>query len=874
TLRPQELIELLGRTDQGLVLARSRYSLGWLAGNAQLSPVVPAALVGAFVHGPWVRLGSEQHAGAQRELMLAPHTTLPVVGDGSVLVATASGFPRVARPADAQPTRRSLTRRALLEAAFQLTGSPYGLGDANGGRDCSGFLLDVFDAFDLALPRYSGWQADAGTFAIDLAGASESEKLRRLAIAARRGAVLLYFPGHIMLYLGQNERGTPMAVHALGEYARPCASGAETIVDVQRTVVSDLELGRGSSRKSFVERLTRLVGFGHEPPAELAGLLLPRPAAPPRFPKRGAACTDSNDARIFISPLTPLQGQPVRAIAAASTPLGDATLRVFDAEGTAVPIDLQQLGGSGPPQTLVARSDRPRSGRYTAVLGSADRPLACKRFSVRDAPMAAAALVADAPIWEPRWRWQRDTENLWSAFIEQLFAGPPDDEQTWTDLHALLADPARNLLHDHLGLGEDDKLSIAPDCADLPYALRAYFAWKLKLPFGFRSCSRGRERQPPTCGELHTTLNPRNKPDEVEAFAEFVNRDVRTGVHSATGRTAPDDSATDLYPVAFERAALAPGTVYADPYGHVMMVSKWFAQGSVAGSRYGVMMAAEAQPDGTIGRRRFWQGSFLFDPSTESVGAGFKRFRPLEYDRKTHTLSAPDNATLGDGLELPAWSAQQYAGTREDFYDRMDALINPQPLEPAERMHSLVDALEEAARRRVLAIDNAERYVREHPRSTIDMPMGRAIFETEGAWEDYATPSRDMRLLIAIDTVMRLPERVQRTPQRFALAAGTDLAKAAVELTAALERELGARSFTYSRSDGNTQTLSLLDVVKRSAAFELAYDPNDCAETRWGAAPGTPEAASCQRAAPQEQRARMQRYRSWFHTRTRPLRGQ
>ncbi|HEX7476973.1 MAG TPA: hypothetical protein VF331_04150, partial [Polyangiales bacterium] len=46
TLRPQELIELLGRTDQGLVLARSRYSLGWLAGNAQLSPVVPAALVG------------------------------------------------------------------------------------------------------------------------------------------------------------------------------------------------------------------------------------------------------------------------------------------------------------------------------------------------------------------------------------------------------------------------------------------------------------------------------------------------------------------------------------------------------------------------------------------------------------------------------------------------------------------------------------------------------------------------------------------------------------------------------------------------------------------------------------------------------------
>jgi hypothetical protein len=52
----------------------------------------------------------------------------------------------------------------------------------------------------------------------------------------------------------------------------------------------------------------------------------------------------------------------------------------------------------------------------------------------------------------------------------------------------------------------------------------------------------------------------------------------------------------------------------------------------------------------------------------------------------------------------------------------------------------------------------------------------------------------------------------------------------------------------------------------------MAYDPNDCVEVRWGAAPGSAEAATCHRAAPAEQRARMERYREWFRERRRPPR--
>ena len=43
------------------------------------------------------------------------------------------------------------------------------------------------------------------------------------------------------------------------------------------------------------------------------------------------------------------------------------------------------------------------------------------------------------------------------------------------------------------------KLLICPDCADLPYFLRAYFAFKMGLPFGYAKCTRGSANEPPKC---------------------------------------------------------------------------------------------------------------------------------------------------------------------------------------------------------------------------------------------------------------------------------------------------------------------------------------------------------------------------------------
>jgi hypothetical protein len=232
-----------------------------------------------------------------------------------------------------------------------------------------------------------------------------------------------------------------------------------------------------------------------------------------------------------------------------------------------------------------------------------------------------------------------------------------------------------------------------------------------------------------------------------------------------------------------------------------------------------------------------------------------------------------DNAALAKQRELPRFSRAQYEITREDFYEQMDKLINPHPLAPSDHLKNVVDALDEAARRRVLSVSNGEDYKKAHPGQVIPMPKGYEVFETQGAWEDFATPSRDMRLLIAIDTINALPVRVEKRPERFALPAGTSPSAAATSLRAALDRELRARSFQYTRSDGSSQTLTLADVIARAAALEVAYNPNDCVEMRWGAPAGSEEAKTCKQRAPEEQRQRLESYRSWFHARTRPPRN-
>ena len=327
-------------------------------------------------------------------------------------------------------------------------------------------------------------------------------------------------------------------------------------------------------------------------------------------------------------------------------------------------------------------------------------------------------------------------------------------------------------------------------------------------------------------------------------------------------RVAATDDNTDFYTVPLTQQTLRPGTVYADPYGHVMMLVRRVPE---TGGDAGVFLAVDAEPDGSVTRKRFWRGNFLFVHEGGLGSPGFKRFRPI-VRQASGALHRLTNAEIAKDPQYGDFSLEQSQLATEDFYDRMDDVMSPEPLDPVRAMEGAIRSLEEQVKTRVTSVENGRKW-QATARGDADMPNGPAIFETNGAWEDYATPARDFRLLIAIDVVRGYPDHVARRPDRYAIANGKSIADVKAELQSVLASELAARKFSYTRSDGSPWTLSLKDVVDHAADFEMAYNLNDCVELRWAAADESDQAATCKRHAPAAQRTKMMEYRTWFHER-------
>jgi hypothetical protein len=187
-------------------------------------------------------------------------------------------------------------------------------------------------------------------------------------------------------------------------------------------------------------------------------------------------------------------------------------------------------------------------------------------------------------------------------------------------------------------------------------------------------------------------------------------------------------------------------------------------------------------------------------------------------------------------------------------------------------MKEAITSLDEQVKTRVTSVENGRKF-QNSGKGEANMPDGAAIFETIGPWEDFSTPSRDLRLLIAIDVVRGFPERVARRPERYAMPRDRSVAAVKAELQSVLASELAGRKFSYTRSDGSAWTLALKDVAERATDLEMAYNPNDCVEFRWSAPAQSAEASTCKRYAPGAQRAKMTKYRAWFHERRRPPRA-
>jgi hypothetical protein len=627
-------------------------------------------------------------------------------------------------------------------------------------------------------------------------------------------------------------------------------------------------------------------------------------------------CVTAAEVTVLPSPVAPWSGAPLRVMVVTEKPVA-SQLSLIAPDGTVAVKSSERHGG--PPYAWFAEVATPAAGNWHAKLDGASADCSPITHEIAVTARKVDALRTPAgKIWQVRNSWNSTNEALFSAWVEKLFDGPPEQNLDWKVWYEVLRDQSRNFLFNYLGRNEDiTQTGSRPDCADFVYFLRAYFAFKMGLPFGYSNCSRGFGGHPPKCYQWFDVEHPEvtrppappeqqdaiaqaapppppaptrtagvmglfgrsdpppeaappipaakpapPKPKPPTTFAEYL-RDVGDVVQTGAVRAGEDNA--DFYTVPLTQEALRAGTVYGDPYGHVLMIVHRVPE---ADGMPGVYLAVDAEPDGSITRKRFWRGNFLFVHEPALGSPGFKHFRPIMRE-KSGALKRLSNAEINSNPQYADYSAEQSQMSMEDFYDKMDDVMSPDPLDPMKAMSDAISSLTEQIKTRVTSVENGRKW---QAKATGDasMPDGAAIFETNGPWEDFSTPARDFRLLVAIDVVRNFPERFARRSNRYAIPAGKSVDDMKKELQGVLDSELASRKITYTRSDGSPWTLSVKDVVDRSKEFEMAYNPNDCVELRWAAPDGSDEASTCKRHAPQAQKAKMSDYRAWFRDRRWP----
>src|SRR5581483_2718241 len=198
-------------------------------------------------------------------------------------------------------------------------------------------------------------------------------------------------------------------------------------------------------------------------------------------------CPSAAEVTILPAPISPWTGAPLRVMAIMEKP-ADGTLSLIAPDGSVAVKSTERH--DGPPYAWFAEVATHAAGTWHAKLersGAAD----CTHDIAVAARKPEPFRIPPGMIWQVRDGWNATNEALFSAWVAKLFDGPPDQNLDWKVWYEVLRDQSRNFLYNYLGRNEDvTQTGSRLDCADFVYFLRAYFAFKMGLPFGYSNCSR------------------------------------------------------------------------------------------------------------------------------------------------------------------------------------------------------------------------------------------------------------------------------------------------------------------------------------------------------------------------------------------------
>ncbi len=387
------------------------------------------------------------------------------------------------------------------------------------------------------------------------------------------------------------------------------------------------------------------------------------------------------------------------------------------------------------------------------------------------------------------------------------------------------------------------------DCADLPYVLRFYYAWKRGLPFAYANEvePRGYTRDMRYTARGNAVAQRRTVQSGDTTGYAMINK-LREDISSATFRIHPEletPLVPDLYSPALTPKSIRPGTVIYDPNGHLATVYRV--------DRDGRIHYIDAHPDNSLTRGIY---DLRFVRARPSMGAGFKNWRSATLVGATRRS---DGVLIGGQVELPhdkdipdysveqffgngkrpgddsAWQMGSFTLNKEqlDYYDYVRARLAGGTLEfdPIKEVHDMVESNCADLQYRGDAVRVALAAGIQNAPQPATLPSN--IYGTEGVWEIYSTPSRDARLKTAFkelrDAAARFMALYQAGDRKLKYAGQ----KLAVDMLTAYDREAATCKVRYTRTDGTV--ISFGYEQARQRLFAMSFDPYHCVERRWGA---------------------------------------
>lgn len=488
------------------------------------------------------------------------------------------------------------------------------------------------------------------------------------------------------------------------------------------------------------------------------------------------------------------------------------------------------------------------------------------------------AMKTKRPWIVTKTQWSNEDELGYQKFVNEM------GKSKCNTADKCLSGPS-NILRD-----EEDMLNVYyTDCADLPYYLRAYYAYKKQLPMSFVLEIAQNVFTPEQQLDIERTRNSyieKGETDKLEKYDKLLQdlRYSRNGNQPISRFNIPNSSGVqrdfsivapqivniissgflrmtsapegglvqpDFYSPKINRESIVPGTVLYNASGHVAVIYDITAKGEV--------LFMDSHPDNSLSRGAFNLDYTVLNPK---YGANFKNFRPFSIlspgIRNGQIVSGSIRFSTDD--QIPQYSLEQYKGDTTDangkpvfklkptdtvsarFHDWVKTRLSggSYRLDPILEMQNEVNSLCLAAQDRNIAVEEAVNnkiYLQSHPET-----LPQNIYGAEGTWESYSTPGKDIRFrnkILGISDMAKDWLTRYRGRDPLVIYNGVDLK---ADLIYAYKQAAANCKIVYKNSSGQSVAISLEEVTSRASS--ISFDPYMCPEIRWGAKSAS-ELASC-----------------------------